>query len=1194
MGLSSSSRSGGARPSSNLVDTSTRAIMSGSTFHCSQRDALLLREDSVTGLVVFLAAVVISAVPTGQDVPAADDLLERIGSLRTEARYSEAVNLCMELLSLRRSAPDVRPDEIASAEWLLKTLDSAAALPDGAQRELARADSLDGPLNEMARSGEPAPNAVELAEWQLETRLRHLGESHPDVAASYAYLAIMLNLNGETERPEQLFQAQLRIVRGVFGDEHPRVITGHSDLARLAVKQKDSARAELHYREALSIARAVFGDEHDEVAVLLHSLARVLASQGSFCEAEPFLEETVSIYRSLHGDEHEKVVEALRTLGMVNLMMGNHATSAAHMGEALELARSVYGDTTAVVADILHDLATIHFMRDDYESMEAFHGQELAVRHGLRGTEGSDVPVTRLENSVIFHLHGGKFAAAESLMREVLGIKRREYDGDHAEVAKSLSSLGVILGAEGDYAAAEPLLIEALEMRRSLYGEEDGSVASSLGDLGDLYHAKGDYESAETCYRKALAIARAVKGEGSPEVIDYLGSVGSVLHSLGRSNEAESILNQALALAADDPDAKIALSEARISLAYVYLERGDYDLAENTLQDVLSTLQASYGEDHWGTAPVLLSLAQLRYIRGAYGEIGPLLSEAAGVFDSARLRIEPGLKRSTFTRSPYPYLAAAELARGRPEDAWPALELGQARALAELLAENARDKWDDSERGLADSLLAVIGELEGRVTAYEEAARRDSSDDALRRVEETRAALLSVEADWSTLRLELDEAYQVAGHERPSLESVQARLSDTAAIIGWLDIEPKDGEYWSWGYVIRSTGPVMWAGIDSAFVASPGLSAYDQVRSIRACLASRDASGLGLVREARNLWSARVKPLSEALDGVEELIVVPSGPMLGVPMEALVDERGVHLGDRYAISYAPSAAVYAWLAERERRGPGRGSLLVGDPPFNESHLLEFVDGGPAAASGNEGTPTSLLRRVLAGNEESISALPRLRGTRDEIEAVAGVLTESCVLLGPDAAEQEFVRLADSGKIAEFGTIHIATHALVDGERPERSALVLSQLDLPDAVEAAREGTRIYDGLLTTAEIRREWMLDADLVTLSACETGLGMEVAGEGYIGFARTFLEVGARSLLVSLWKVDDAATSLLMRRFYVNWLGGRAGDRTGRVVEPMPKAEALREAKHWLREYTDGSGGRPYEHPYYWSAFILLGDPE
>jgi len=203
-----------------------------------------------------------------------------------------------------------------------------------------------------------------------------------------------------------------------------------------------------------------------------------------------------------------------------------------------------------------------------------------------------------------------------------------------------------------------------------------------------------------------------------------------------------------------------------------------------------------------------------------------------------------------------------------------------------------------------------------------------------------------------------------------------------------------------------------------------------------------------------------------------------------------------------------------------------------------------------------------------------------------------MVPEPTLLVGPDASEQEMVRLAETERLKDFKTIHFATHAFVDNEQPERSALILSRANLPDALEAAIAGTRIYDGLVTAKEIVREWKLDADLVTLSACETGLGKVVGGEGYVGFAHAFLQAGARSLVVSLWKVEDRATSLLMQRFYENWAGRYTDKRHDKKGKPMSKAEALQEAKQYVRTYTDNNGERPFEHPYFWSAFILIGD--
>jgi CHAT domain-containing protein len=245
---------------------------------------------------------------------------------------------------------------------------------------------------------------------------------------------------------------------------------------------------------------------------------------------------------------------------------------------------------------------------------------------------------------------------------------------------------------------------------------------------------------------------------------------------------------------------------------------------------------------------------------------------------------------------------------------------------------------------------------------------------------------------------------------------------------------------------------------------------------------------------------------------------------------------------------------------------------------------------------------NLTESALAGNAEVLTDLRRLPCTRGEAEAVGALFGEGAtILVGTRASEQEMVRMATAGQLQQYRVLHLATHALVDDKRPERSALVLSQVGLPDKLEAALAGTRIYDGCLSAQEVVREWKLDADLVTLSACETALGKRVAGEGYIGLAHAFLQAGARSLLVSLWSVEDRSTSLLMQRFYENWLGRYEGVREmppgGESRDrgtAMTKAEALQEAKHWLREYTTPNGRHPYSDPSYWAGFILIGQKD
>jgi CHAT domain-containing protein len=614
------------------------------------------------------------------------------------------------------------------------------------------------------------------------------------------------------------------------------------------------------------------------------------------------------------------------------------------------------------------------------------------------------------------------------------------------------------------------------------------------------------------------------------------------------------------------------------------------------LEEALAMRRTLIGEDMY-VARGLTSLAEIRAATGETAAAESLLEDAAHVYDTARLRAASGLERADYSRySPYPQLAAARLASGMQERAWPAAEKALAISLADVLRGADGRHLTFRETAVEDSLEMLLSDLERQVDTFLRAAADDTAGDSAEMAEDARLRLLAAQVEWTRFQETIAGRHPVTEGVAASLADVQDALSPRSAIVGWLDVRDVSGQECSWGYVVRAAGPVEW--IDLTATADAAADARRRSGAFRGALSSPAGALAGVHRDGVALWTERVAPLIPLLDGVEDLVVIPSGAMVGIPVEALLDPAGVFLGDRFSMSYAPSATIHAWLA-----GVGAGeaepsrALVVGDPPFSPVHLEAMVAEGAGEsiqlAEIDIPVATALLRSALSGNDEALAALPRLAGTRREAAAIAAVAGDPTLLIGPDASEQELVRAAESGRLSSYSTIHVATHALVDDRYPERSALVLSQVGLPDPVHAAERGERIYDGLLTAKEIVREWDLDADLVTLSACETGLGKEVVGEGYIGFAHAFLQAGARSLVVSLWKVEDEATSLLMRRFYENRFGRYGDTRDGLTGEPMSKAAALREAKQWLREHTDEQGRRPYEHPYYWSAFILIGDP-
>ncbi|MBC8426819.1 CHAT domain-containing protein, partial [bacterium] len=387
-------------------------------------------------------------------------------------------------------------------------------------------------------------------------------------------------------------------------------------------------------------------------------------------------------------------------------------------------------------------------------------------------------------------------------------------------------------------------------------------------------------------------------------------------------------------------------------------------------------------------------------------------------------------------------------------------------------------------------------------------------------------------------------------------------LRAETAMIGWLDVDLGDGPR-AWAWSLRDDA-VHWHELT-------GVAGHvDAVRSLREALAAPGPLGR-LRRLAHDVWRLRIASLEGDLEGVSHVVVVPSGDMLGVPVSALVDDRDGWLGDRWTLSYAPSPAVYGWLHEQEDRGDGPG-LFVGDPDLGERATVLADSRRPSDA---------VIRGASHGLRASLDELPPLPGTRLEVRELAGTWPGSILRLGAEASEASLASLAEDDGLHRFRVLHFATHALVDADDADASALVLCQTGLPDPMDVLATGGRVFDGLVTSGEIVDDWRLDADLVVLSACNSALGRSVAGEGLVGFAHAFLRAGARATLASQWSVPDRATLLFMSAFYAAWREGSTS-----------RAEALDAACHALRSHRDEQGRLPYGHPYYWAPFVLVGD--
>jgi CHAT domain-containing protein len=262
-------------------------------------------------------------------------------------------------------------------------------------------------------------------------------------------------------------------------------------------------------------------------------------------------------------------------------------------------------------------------------------------------------------------------------------------------------------------------------------------------------------------------------------------------------------------------------------------------------------------------------------------------------------------------------------------------------------------------------------------------------------------------------------------------------------------------------------------------------------------------------------------------------------------------------GDRYLAESKPihivaSASVYQQIKQVRPEKPSAATmktlemLAVGDPFYPEK----------LAARSEADTDPQVQMALRRGME-----LEPLPATRSEVQAISALFPHSRTLLGREATEEAVKSLAPQAR-----RLHFACHGLLDERFPLNSALALS---IPEHREEGRA-----NGLLQAWEIFDELKLDADLVTLSACDSGLGKEMGGEGLVGLVRAFQFSGARSVLASLWSVADESTATLMERFYLHLRRGEAKDA------------ALRAAQRDLIRSPELS------HPYYWAGFALYGD--
>lgn len=970
---------------------------------------------------------------------------------------------------------------------------------------------------------------------------------------------------------------------------HQAAIGALHDLrGQLFERQKDAAGAERAYRAAMT-ARQGGGAPNFGTAKGLVDLAFVAIGRGDFPSAEQRFREAIDLQRQL-APVSFVLAKTLANLAKLVSMRGDLDEAGSRLRDAAALLERLAPDT-AEFALALNNLGAHLWQRGDLSGAAATY--ERALRIQERSDPSSRDVAVSLANIAQVLARQGKLAQAERSYRRALSIYERIGAGT-ADEAEALNQFGNLLLNRGDLPAAEEFHLRALAIRERI-APNSTELAASLNNLGKLANHRGDAVRAHDYYTRALAIMERL----SPDSLDtarVLNNLGLVAAGRGDLTAAETLLKRALALKERNAPGTADVASTLINLGDMRANSGDLPAALTFYESARAVLEKAAPEG-LELATVLGNLADLAERRNNAAEASALATRAlamierlapdsdthaqglrrlglqafrkreferaAGFFERSVTALESQTIRlggssdirTAFAAQSHDYYVEyidSLIALRQPARAFEVLERSRARGLLLMLAE--RDLLLDA--GGAGALVESTRELNEQYDRAQEALAglnpaRDAAEierlqTRLRDLRESRARAID------KIRAASPRLAALQYPKPLGVTEMQQALDPGTVLLSY-----HIGKQQSQLFVLQAAqaGGSPRLTVHSVPLGSDVLR--EEVEAFRRQIERQEKTRGGVtpafVELSRRLFDVLVGPAQHALTSSERVLLSPDGPLHSLPFAALATGDPAKDGRpwQYFVEWKPlhtvlSATVYAELKKADVVTSNMPTLVAfGDPAY------------PSAAEGGAQTGNPDMRGMLQRGY----ALAQLPASRIEVQALARHFgMHATTYLGADATE------ARAKAVGKARYLHFATHGLLDARSPLNSALALT---VPSKRKEAEE-----NGLLQAWEIFEQMRIDADLVTLSACETALGEELAGEGLIGLTRAFHYAGARSVLASLWRVADESTADLMTSVYRHLRSG------------VTKDEALRRAQ------LEAIARPRTAAPFHWAAFTLSGD--
>jgi len=909
-------------------------------------------------------------------------------------------------------------------------------------------------------------------------------------------------------------------------------------------------------------------------AQLFEEWAKTLESQTKWADAEKYYLKALAQWQKL-GTETMSLAFSLCNLGQVSWKAGDLSGAEEYYRRALTIQEKLAPNSLYVISS-LNSLGAISDQKGDTANAEEYFRQGLAIARG-KLFSGRDYSAAFLINlGTIAHARGD-LLHAEELDRQALAINEKLAPGTHS-FAIVLGNLGRIARDRGDLDKAEHYHKEALAILEKL-APNSLWVANALGNLGDIALDHGDLANAEKYQRQAMAIReRLAPGPGTAASLSHLAKIA---YTRGDYTQAEAYYQQTRAIYEAMAPESSRMAYVINRLGDVAYRQGELEKAEQYYRSALAMQEKLLLEskEHAGT---LAALARIMRQKQQSAAAAQYYEQALHVLESETARLGGSEEDRSRFRARYSdyYTEYAELliTEKQPELAFKVLERLRARTLLEMLTEGRIDIHQGVDAALAEKERSVRDSIRAKLNRRERLVDGQHTEEQIATLDAQTAQLLAQLDDVQAQIKKTSPDYAALTQPQPlSVKLVQSELLDADTTL----LEYSLGEKRSYVFAVTAESLAVYPLPARASIERAAQQVYDLLTAE----SHQNASQANATQPQYSLAAARLSqmalgPLVGKLK--KRLLVVSDGRLQSIPFAALPvpGSPSLPLIVHHEIVNLPSASILVVLRQEEARRKQAPRILavLADPVFDKNDIR--VKSTPASQV--KGSDQDIQRGAEEDTQASIAAdsltrsitdlaltvkgtvyFPRLQHSRQE---AMGILAVTLPGQGMQALDFKASRAtAMSPVLSQYRIVHFATHGLLDNKHPELSGLVFSLVD---------ETGKPQNGFLRLQDIYN-LNLPAELVVLSACETGLGKNIQGEGIIGLTRGFMYAGSARVVASLWKIDDLATAELMAEFY------RAMEQKG-----MRPAAALRAAQiHMWKQPR-------WTFPYYWAAFQIHGE--